>query len=139
MMLLQKIIVMKVFLLATHVSHFSMLTNAEMNLAVAILKLKKNQTESAKMQLCISWLLIEIVKNVFENATQNVRASSPANFKTNYKRPFLDLIIHRRHEIVDAKTFCCDTPVIGEGSTSDRAFVGKETLLTGACGMKSDE
>ena len=47
--------------------------------------------------------------------------------------------MHLRHEPIEKDIVCCDTPVIEDVSTLAQLFVGNDTLLTKAYGMKSDK
>ena len=58
--------------------------------------------------------------------------------KIDYESPFPDLNVQRRHDPVATDVSWWNTTTIDNKATSAQIYVGKDTLLTDVCVMKSD-
>ena len=85
------------------------------------------------------WLPVDIVKRTFAATTQYARIPQSTVLRKAFKSPFPALNVHRRDESVATDTVYSDTPAIDGGETSAQFFVGVDSLLTDAYGMKTDK
>ena len=85
------------------------------------------------------WDTMDTVKRTIENTTQYTRMPVSTHLKTRYKSPFPALNVLHRNESVATDTIYADTPAIDDGSISAQIFVGTDTLVTDAYGMKTDK
>ena len=59
--------------------------------------------------------------------------------KKTFKTPFAACNVHCRNEAVATDTVFSDVPAIDDGSTAAQLFVGRESLVTDAYGIKTEK
>ena len=85
------------------------------------------------------WLPTDIIKKTFEHTTQYARTPISTILNKHYKAQFPAFNVRRRNESVATDTIFSDTPAIDDGSTMAQLFVGTETLVTDAYGIKFEK
>ena len=85
------------------------------------------------------WLSVETIKKTFLHTTQCARFPTGSLLKRAYKSPNPALNVTRRNEPVASDFVHSDEPAIDNGSTGAVIFVGTETLVTDAYGVKTDK
>ena len=61
------------------------------------------------------------------------------HMKNTYRSPFPALNVHRRHEAVATDTVYSDEPAIDSGCTAAQLFIGRDSLVADAYGMKTEK
>jgi hypothetical protein len=79
------------------------------------------------------------IKKTLEQTAQYARMPISTILKKHNKSPFPALNSQRRDECVTRDTVYSDTPVIDGGETCVQIFVGTETMVTYAYGMKTEK
>ncbi len=100
------------------------------------LKVKDHDYDSLRPYF--AWAPTNVVKATLENTTQFTQWPASTHLKNRYKSPFPALNVLRRHEPVATDTVFADTPAVDSGATCAQIFVGTETLVTDAYGIKSE-
>ena len=81
---------------------------------------------------------IETIKRTFAITTRWARSIEHRPFKKHFKSRFAASNVHRRREAVGTDTVYSDTAAIDNGSFSAQIYVGADTLVSDAVGMRSD-
>ena len=92
----------------------------------------------AKVQACLGYAPIEVIKKMFVKTTQLARNITHLPFCTHPKSRFPDLNVRRRNEAVAMDTVWADDPAVDDGSTAAHVFVGRNTYVTDVYGCKTD-
>ena len=83
---------------------------------------------------------VDTIKRTFEATTQYARTNiGGLQLKKTFKTPFAACNVHRRNEAVATDTVFSDVPAIDDGSTAAQLFVGRESLVTDAYGIKTEK
>jgi hypothetical protein len=91
-----------------------------------------------KLRCFFGWIPAAIIKDTFQCTTRWVRYSGTYPLRKHFKSRFPALNVHRRNEPVATDTIFSATPAVDNGLTCAQIFVGTESLVTDAYGIKSD-
>jgi len=94
--------------------------------------------EYEKLRHFFGWIPAATIKDTFKCTTCWARYSGTYPLRKHFKSRFPNLNVHRRNEPVATDTIFSDTPAVDNGSTCAQIFVGTESLVTNAYGIKSD-
>ena len=84
-----------------------------------------------------AWLPADTVKKTFEVTTQRARMPLNATLRKRFKSPSPAVNVRRRDEPVATGTIQSDVPAIDGGEKHAQIFVGAQSLVTDAHGVKS--
>jgi hypothetical protein len=92
-----------------------------------------------KMRPLFGWLSVDRIKETFKRTTQLARMPSGTTLKRAFKssNPYFNVL--RRHEAVACDIIYADEPAVDNGSKSAVIFVGRDTNVVDAYGIKSDK
>ena len=96
------------------------------------------EPDYAKVQACLGYAPIEVIKKTFEKMAQFARNIVRLPFRTHLKSRFPALNVHRRNEPVATDTVWADEPAVDDGSMAAQLFVGRNTYVTAVYGCKMD-
>ena len=99
----------------------------------------KQSIDSAALPPFFAWLSVEAIKNTVAAMTQYARISGSTLLKKCFKSPFPAMNVPRRTEEVATDFVYSDTPAIASGDTIAAIFVGRKTIATDACGIKTEK
>ncbi len=88
---------------------------------------------------CFGWAPTDVIKRTLDATTQFARNVYRLPMRKHFKSRFPALNVRRRNEPVATDTLYADVPAIDDGSKFAQIFVGRNTLVTDAYGMKSDK
>jgi len=94
--------------------------------------------EYDKLRPFFGWIPMATIKRTFDCTTRWARYSGHYSLHKHFKSRFPSLNVHQRQEAVAADTIFSDTPAVDNASTCAQIFVGMDTLVTDAYGIKSD-
>ena len=99
---------------------------------------KRMEPDYAKVQACLGYAPIEVMKKIFEKTTQFARNIVRLPFRTHLKSRFSALNVRRRNELVVMDTVWAVEPAVNDGSIAAQVFVGRNTYVTNVYGCKTD-
>ena len=99
--------------------------------------IKPAERDYESLRKHFGWANADVVKKTFENTTQMGRLSNATHLKKHYQSPNPALNIPRRHEPVATDYVYADVPAIDNGSVGAQIFVGTESDVVDAEGLKS--
>ena len=85
------------------------------------------------------WLSVDTIKNTLERTTQYGRIPGGTTLKRFFKSFNPALNVPRRNERIAADFVYSDTPAVDDGATSAVLFVGLDSSVTDAYGVKTDK
>ena len=125
---------------AFHTPHFSVVDADGQQLQCLLHDSKKKLLDYEALRPFLLNATSDVVKRTLEATTQYARSVSSSNhMKKTFRSPFPALNVHRRREAVATDTVFSDTPAVDNGSTCARIFVGRESLVADAYGIKTDK
>jgi hypothetical protein len=94
--------------------------------------------EYDELRRFFGWIPTATIKHTFDCTTRWACYSGHYPLRKHFKSRFPSLNVHQRQEAVASDTIFSDTPAVDNGSTCAQIFVGMDTLVTDAYGIKSD-
>jgi hypothetical protein len=85
-----------------------------------------------------AWQSTETVKSTFNATTQYAHIPMSTHLRKHYKSPNPAMNVHRRDEDIATDTVFSDTPAIDDGSMCAQIYIGMESQVCDAYGMKTD-
>ena len=89
---------------------------------------KRMEPDYEKVQACLGFAPIEVIKKTFAKTTQFARNIIRLPFRTHLKSRFPALNVRRRNKPVATDTVWADEPAIDDGSTAAQVFVGRKCM-----------
>ena len=90
-----------------------------------------------KIQHCLNWLPIEVIKHTLNNTTQYAKVINKLPLQRHFKARFHFLNLHRLKEPVATDTYFSDTKALG-GFYCAQVFFGIRSLMINVYGMKTE-
>jgi hypothetical protein len=96
--------------------------------------------EYNQLRCFVGWIPTATIKRTFDCTTLWAPRYSAGHYplRKHFKLGFPALNVHRRQEAVATDTIFSNTPAVDNSSTCAQIFVGMDTLVTDAYGIKSD-
>jgi hypothetical protein len=84
------------------------------------------------------WATADTIKRTFAVTAQYARGRVSDTLTQHWRSRFPDCKVKRRNEPVSTDTVLSDTPAVDNGSIAAQIFVGRNTLVADAYGIKTD-
>ena len=94
--------------------------------------------EYEKLRRFLGWIPAATIQDTFKGTTLWAQYTGTYPLRKHFKSRFPALNVQRRNGPVATDTIFSDTPAVDNGSTCAQIFVGTESLVTDAYGIKSD-
>ena len=101
--------------------------------------IKSREMNWERLRRYFAWLPKMVVQQTFKCTTQLARIPMSTHLQRHYRSPFPALNVPRRDESLATDTVYADVPAIDDGSVAAQFFVGVDSLVCDAHGMKTDK
>jgi hypothetical protein len=98
----------------------------------------KEDPDFEKLRPNFMWPPVDIIEKTWERTAQFAKSPVSDAMKKRHKSPHPALNVCRRDEAVAADTAHSDTPAVDGGETAAQIFVGTDSAIIDAHGMKSE-
>jgi len=115
------------------------INNQELEFMSEPIDLRKKDPDYEKLRPYFMMLPVDIVQKTMEKCTILARMPVSSYLKQRYKSPFPALNVWRRKEALCTDTVYSDTPAIDGGEKSAQIYIGHDSKLADAYGMKTDK
>ena len=100
-------------------------------------RVKPGEHDWETLRRFFGWASVDMVERTFQAMTQMGRLSNAVHLKKHYRSPNPALNVHRRQEPVATDYVYADVPAVDDGSMGAQIFVGTESEVCDAQGLKS--
>ena len=100
-------------------------------------RVKPGERDWETLRHFFGWASIDVVEKTFQVMTQMGRLSNAINLKKHYRSPNPTLNVRRHQEPVPMDYVYADVPTVDDGSMGAQIFVGTESEVCDAQGLKS--
>ena len=100
-------------------------------------RVKPGERDWETLRRFFGWASVDMVERTFQATTQMGRLSNAVHLKKHYRSPNPALNVHHHQEPVATDYVYADVPAVDDGSMGAQIFVGTESEVCDAQGLKS--